>query len=268
MKKCRCGETEPSQFTEKAQYCRACVKKKNQKHYSENKEYHLEKTRRWIAENEDRQRENLKRWREEHPEYSKQYQREHAWPGRNWDIECIPIDNQTMKELKWDREHGGARDWTIKCIPIDSKTMYELKGDIMRASMKEWRKQNPGYHREHRYNNPDMYKQYGKNRAEHIRRAPKTMPTGWWEILLDYYGYQCCRCGSVEKLTHDHVIPLSWFCSTHSLQNSQVLCQKCNSEKHNSTRADYRDGNIITLEIESQIISKRMKPSEIPSTEI
>lgn len=52
--------------------------------------------------------------------------------------------------------------------------------------------------------------------------------------------YKCClACGSTEKPSVDHVVPLS-LGGTHTLDNIQLLCLPCNIRKGNRSSADYR----------------------------
>ncbi|WP_373862655.1 HNH endonuclease [Nocardia amikacinitolerans] len=67
------------------------------------------------------------------------------------------------------------------------------------------------------------------------------MPNEWWNILLGFYKSKCAHCGSSDDTQHDHVIPITWPQSTHSLYNSQILCKPCNSSKGNRHATDYRD---------------------------
>jgi hypothetical protein len=50
--------------------------------------------------------------------------------------------------------------------------------------------------------------------------------------LIERDGYECARCGSIEDITLDHIIPLSKG-GSDELDNLQLLCRPCNSRKGN-----------------------------------
>lgn len=52
------------------------------------------------------------------------------------------------------------------------------------------------------------------------------------EIVFQIDGRFCNHCGSLENLSIDHIIPYSLGGET-TIDNSQVLCRKCNSKKGN-----------------------------------
>jgi len=56
--------------------------------------------------------------------------------------------------------------------------------------------------------------------------------------LCDLWGNVCLSCGRVDRLTADHIIPLS-IGGDNSLRNIQPLCVFCNSKKGTDT-TDYR----------------------------
>jgi len=59
-----------------------------------------------------------------------------------------------------------------------------------------------------------------------------------WQALLAACSGKCLRCGSTERITRDHVIPVSRG-GANSIDNIQPLCWPCNSWKHART-IDYR----------------------------
>ncbi len=51
--------------------------------------------------------------------------------------------------------------------------------------------------------------------------------------ILDRDGHECRKCGSIQNLHIDHIIPLSRG-GREDECNMQVLCRTCNLRKHNS----------------------------------
>jgi 5-methylcytosine-specific restriction endonuclease McrA len=79
--------------------------------------------------------------------------------------------------------------------------------------------------------------------AEARRRARLSGASGSvaateWVALRARWGENCLKCGSVERLQWDHVVPLARG-GTHHITNLQRLCRRCNERKQAST-ADYR----------------------------
>jgi hypothetical protein len=72
------------------------------------------------------------------------------------------------------------------------------------------------------------------------------LPKNWWQLLLNFYGAACMKCGAVNKLTHDHVIPI-FLGGPEAMSNFQILCRSCNCKKGSRSCADYRNGRIFTL---------------------
>lgn len=55
-----------------------------------------------------------------------------------------------------------------------------------------------------------------------------------WNDLLQAYGNRCLRCGSADKISADHIVPISKG-GTNDIYNIQPLCKSCNSIKHTQT---------------------------------
>ena len=72
-------------------------------------------------------------------------------------------------------------------------------------------------------------------RREHYTNGDFT-PEDWIKLVKAFPN--CLACGTSERLTLDHVIPLSKG-GSHSLSNSQILCHSCNASKKDKT-IDYR----------------------------
>jgi len=58
-------------------------------------------------------------------------------------------------------------------------------------------------------------------------------------FLLDLAGNKCQACGRTDKLTIDHIVPISKE-GRNDIINLQVLCKSCNSSKNNHHNTDYR----------------------------
>lgn len=61
-----------------------------------------------------------------------------------------------------------------------------------------------------------------------------------WELLCARYGNRCLRCGSPDKLTRDHIVPLVEG-GSDAIWNIQPLCNRCNPSKgkrHINFRSD------------------------------
>lgn len=92
----------------------------------------------------------------------------------------------------------------------------------MRAKHREWSKANPETCRAHNHARKSRQREVGGSYT-----APE------WQTKLDEFGHTCPACGSREKLTVDHIIPLTWGGPSY-IWNLQPLCLRCNSSKRNS----------------------------------
>ena len=61
----------------------------------------------------------------------------------------------------------------------------------------------------------------------------RTIPARVQATVWDRDRGRCTRCGSVENLCFDHIIPFSKGGSSKDPKNIQILCAKCNLEKGN-----------------------------------
>lgn len=76
-----------------------------------------------------------------------------------------------------------------------------------------------------------------------IQRGKRNSASGMftrqeWLGLLDFYDHRCLACGVTDRLSADHVIPLSRG-GSNTIDNIQPLCKPCNSRKATKT-IDYR----------------------------
>jgi 5-methylcytosine-specific restriction endonuclease McrA len=76
------------------------------------------------------------------------------------------------------------------------------------------------------------------NEKEQRRRARKAaapindLTLAQWQAIKEHYRHCCVYCGrQMERLTQDHIIPLSKG-GSHTVQNVVPACRSCNSRKH------------------------------------
>lgn len=76
------------------------------------------------------------------------------------------------------------------------------------------------------------------NRRAIIRGKDKHFTKKEWVDLCDKYNNKCLCCGSIDKLSPDHIIPLIKG-GENTIDNIQPLCLKCNRKKWKDI-VDYR----------------------------
>ena len=76
-------------------------------------------------------------------------------------------------------------------------------------------------------------------RQDRIKQNGGKISKKEWESLLEIAGYKCQKCGSPDKLSYDHILPVVLGGKT-TKENGQVLCLSCNSSKW-ASHADYRN---------------------------
>lgn len=96
-----------------------------------------------------------------------------------------------------------------------------------------------------------------RQRARRLEVTETNLVPGWRKILLDYYGYRCLKCGSLERIEADHVVPISKG-GPHTIENFQTLCKFCNISKLDKV-ADYRNGDVLT---ESEMLSRKSRKTQ------
>ncbi len=122
--------------------------------------------------------------------------------------------------LRWNEEHK-------ECY-LKHKRDYAKK---RRESDREaWRARNRIYDRARRARDPAHAVFLQQKRRARKKGSDATLTEDQWLAILKSYKYKCAYCGKREKLTQDHVIPLSRG-GRHSSDNVVPACRSCNGKK-------------------------------------
>jgi 5-methylcytosine-specific restriction endonuclease McrA len=121
------------------------------------------------------------------------------------------------------------------------KRQYAQNAEHRRKVKTAWREANlekvKAFQKTHRLNNLEKFAE-----KQHIRRA-KMRLNGVYQVnekeLIKLYSSPCIACGTTERVTIDHIIPIARG-GTHSIGNLQSLCLKCNSSKNHRTMSEWK----------------------------
>lgn len=146
------------------------------------------------------------------------------------------------------------------------RAYYSSNREYRKAWQREWNKNNSEHRREYgkqdylknreRYlasakawasENSEARESHRSKRKASLRSAGVYKFTGRdWIRVQRRFGMKCSYCGSAEKLTQDHVVPVSRG-GTHSVGNIVPCCGSCNSSKGNKLLVEWRrDSKIYT----------------------
>jgi len=151
------------------------------------------------------------------------------------------------ERLERKREYNRAytREWSKKNPERKAKANREWSAtnrEKMAAYRRAWVERNPEFARETwrrwRKAHPDAVNSFTQRRRARIRGVGGEYTEAEWLALCARYGNKCLACGSTERLTVDHVIPVLWG-GRNVIPNIQPLCLRCNSAK-GARIIDYR----------------------------
>lgn len=77
---------------------------------------------------------------------------------------------------------------------------------------------------------------------EAVTKHPYDVSTNLRAAIFERDGNRCLKCGAVDALSIDHILPLAKG-GNNSESNLQTLCKRCNSAKGGTTK-DHRDTNV------------------------
>lgn len=195
----------------------------------------------WHQEYRQKNKEQLneydRNWKKEHPNYH------HEWYLKN--KEKILQKNKQWKEenhLKYRKQQSQyfKKPEIIKRHNEYYKKARKKNPDQYRAYQNKFYQNNKESeylrHKEYRLNNKNREKVYNINYRARKANAEGSHTAQEWLDLLNKTNGICPTCKQdvgIEKLTQDHIIPLSKNGSNY-ISNIRPLCKPCNSSKHNS----------------------------------
>ena len=215
MKSCsRCHSSKPeTEFVRQATHrdgltsdCKACRKIVAEQYNAAHPEVAKARRRRWFEKNRDKVYAQTKEWRESHPETVKRMKYNNRHKPEN-----------AAKIRKWDRARSTEKN----------RRYRELNLEKTKALQKRWWERNPLKIVEYRH-----------RRRALVKKSGGSFSVSEWKELLERYDNKCLACGSTDRLTADHVLPLSKG-GRNTIDNIQILCYSCNSRKR-TRPTDYR----------------------------
>lgn len=160
-------------------------------------------------------------------------------------------NSESVRAKSYKRYAEHKQENAVRC-----REYYSLHAEKIKERSRQWAKDNRERCRENnrrwywgnidtakaiakrtRHNNPLMVAMQNQRRRSRKKGVRRSLTINEWRFLLELCDYRCLACGTKEKLTQDHIVPLSP--GEHTLHNIQPICMKCNRKKHR-TIVDYR----------------------------
>ena len=109
-----------------------------------------------------------------------------------------------------------------------SRVRYRDNSDALKAQNAAWKKANPS----------KVAANVERRRSRKSGAPINDLTNSDWLAILDKSGHRCSYCGTQERLTQDHVVPLSRG-GSHTRTNVVPACRSCNSRKGALTAAEF-----------------------------
>jgi 5-methylcytosine-specific restriction endonuclease McrA len=158
------------------------------------------------------------------------------------------LDRAVKTEQQKEKDREYAREWRKR--NTDKTQAYHKKyaekyadkeRERHKAKAKRERESNPERIRERERKYRESHPNYNKNKTHQYRTKMKN--SGVFFILpkeLKKLNNQpCANCGTKERLTIDHIIPIARG-GRHSIGNLQSLCLFCNSSKNSKLITEWK----------------------------
>ncbi len=149
---------------------------------------------------------------------------------------------RSVYNARWKARHPNYKAPTY---PEKAKEHYAKNRDIYLARANErYRSMTPMQREEHNRKRRERHARQPevRNRIERIRdhqkRAYGSLTKEIWDEVCKRYADTCIYCGSVDKITIEHLQPVSKG-GTNEASNLAPACLSCNSSKRDKTYEEF-----------------------------
>jgi 5-methylcytosine-specific restriction endonuclease McrA len=216
----KCNQTKPiERFQGERSVCRDCRNLAQKKYRQRNKDHIRQKNLEYQRAHKENKKVYSERW------YLKHIDEIKIKSKKNW---------RAFKEIRTQEQINKKRDYMLKWREDNAEWIIEY---------------NKKNHRKYYLNNKKKITEKSKlwvktekgkiaSRARALRRSHfltgnyNNFTLSQWEEIKQRQNFRCAHCGEIKPLTKDHIIPLSKG-GSHTADNIQGLCQRCNSSKLN-----------------------------------
>lgn len=154
-----------------------------------------------------------------------------------------PVEEFAKHRVRKDGSQGYAA-YCKRCDADRARRTYEKNSKVILERQAKYRSENKEAIREQKseyyQNNKEIFLGHSRTRRARKAQVNERFTPEDKAFTLKVFQGQCFKCGSTEKLSMDHHLPLS---KGHALtrDNAVVLCLSCNSSKGNRPLEDFYD---------------------------
>ena len=141
---------------------------------------------------------------------------------------CRAINSEKVSHYKRKKRHF----CNMNCYSLFRKEMMSFKEQPNYKGVRKEGESKQVYHINYCKKNKINIAHLKARRYAREKGAKGSHTLNEWLCLKDMFENKCANCKKEEKLTKDHIIPLSKG-GTDFIENIQPLCKSCNSKKHN-----------------------------------
>lgn len=231
--------------------CKDCHRTMNRVSRSRNVDKDRERRRAWREKNKESVNRKDRERKRERWHYDKEYkdrvqQRRREWNARNPEnqraydkAKLEKIRNDPERKEKKRKYHNEWREKNRETVTENNRRYVEKNRDKVNQRNREWHKRNP---------------EYARQKSAQRRAMKKETMVGEVPTRIDILvrqGGMCANCKSKEEeiAPHimkghlvrwhvDHIMPLA-LGGTHTADNVQVLCARCNYDKGSKHPIDF-----------------------------